>query len=158
MIDHWVHGIDLRESATLFAKAAAGGIPIACCSWPCDQTFQHLRKRKGEGAGPTWHKGATASIEEVEGSCCGDRCDDSEHNNQPCDEGNAVTTMTATTKMTTMTLTTTVRTTATTGVTMMTAAEGITTTARQQQQWQLAAMTMMMTITMTATVTALSAP
>jgi hypothetical protein len=45
----------------------------------------------------------------MKGIICGDRCDDGEHNNQPCDDNDAASTMTAT-KKTTTTLTMTVMT------------------------------------------------
>jgi len=52
----------------------------------------------------------------MKGVFCGDWCDDGEHNNQPCDDNNAVTTMTMT-KKTTITLMTMVTMTTTTAVT-----------------------------------------
>jgi hypothetical protein len=70
---------------------------------------------------------ATASAREMKGIICGDRYDDGEHNNQPCDDDGAVTSMTMT-KTKTTTLTMTAITTTTMAVT--TAAVAVATTTR----------------------------
>ncbi len=64
----------------------------------------------------------------MKGIICGDRCDDGEHDNQPCDADDAATTTTMTKKAMTS-LTSAVTTTMTTAVTKTMAAAATTMTA-----------------------------
>ena len=66
----------------------------------------------------------------MKGIICGDRCDDGEHNKQPCDDDDAAMTMT-TMKTTTTTLTTMVTTMTTMAVTTATVVVAMAMTARR---------------------------
>ncbi len=68
----------------------------------------------------------------IKGIICGDRCDDGEHDNQPCDDNDTATTST-TTKKSTTTLSMAVTTTTTMAVTSTTAAAAAATTMTARQ-------------------------